>query len=163
MRTITIREIHQEDDHEIAKVIREVLIEHNVPRTGTAFADPELDHMFEAYNRPGAAYFVVELDGKIVGGAGIAPLANQTENICELQKMYFLPEVRGMGIGAMMMERCLVEATELGYDQCYLETMSYMEPAQRLYKRSGFRYIDAPMGNTGHHACPVWMIRDLKS
>src|SRR5690606_24758854 len=122
MRNVNIREIQQSDDPAIAKVIRDVLIEHDVPRTGTAFADPELDHMFETYNRPGSVYFVVELDGAIVGGAGVAPLANQNENICELQKMYFLPEARGLGIGNTMMEKCLIEAKKLGYEKCYLET-----------------------------------------
>jgi len=161
MNQIIIREIIQEDDPEIAKVIRNVLDEHHVPKTGTAYADPELDHMFEAYNRNNAIYFVIEKDGKIIGGAGIAPLANQDENICELQKMYFLPEARGNGFGSLMMEKCLLEAKKMGYEKCYLETMSYMEPAQKLYRKSGFGYIDSPMGNTGHHACPVWMLRDL--
>ncbi len=163
MHTISIRNISQQDDPEIAKVIRNVLIEHNVPRTGTAFADPELDQMFESYNHPKSAYFVVEMDGKIVGGAGVALLANQDDNICELQKMYFLPEVRGMGIGALMMEKCIQAAKNFGYDSCYLETMHYMESAQRLYKKSGFTYLQTPMGNTGHHACPVYMIRNLQS
>jgi len=161
MRNVNIREIQQSDDPAIAKVIRDVLIEHDVPRTGTAFADPELDHMFETYNRPGSVYFVVELDGAIVGGAGVAPLANQNENICELQKMYFLPEARGLGIGNTMMEKCLIEAKKLGYEKCYLETMEYMKPARGLYVKSGFRYLDGPMGDTGHYQCPVWMLRDL--
>ena len=31
--------------------------------------------------------------------AGVAPLENETEAICELQKMYFLEEARGKGFG----------------------------------------------------------------
>ena len=161
MNNIIIREIKQEDDHAVAKVIRDVLIEHNVPKVGTAYADPQLDFMFEAYNIPRAVYFVVENNGKIIGGAGVAKLANQNENICELQKMYFLPEARGLGLGKLMMEKCLASAKEFGYEKCYLETMPYMKDAQRLYLKSGFHYIDSPMGNTGHNACPVWMLQDL--
>ena len=161
MNSITIREIRQEDDHAIAKVIRDVLIEHNVPKVGTAYADPQLDYMYEAYTSPNTVYYVIENNGKVIGGAGIAPLEEQAQNICELQKMYFLPEARGLGLGRLMIEKCLAKAKEMSYQKCYLETMPYMTAAQHLYKKNGFEYIDAPMGNTGHNACPVWMLREL--
>ena len=75
--------------------------------------------------------------------------------------MYFLPQARGQGAGAKMMERCLEAAKNFDYEKCYLETMPNMLAAQNLYKKSGFGYICAPMGNTGHNACPVWMLKDL--
>ena len=161
MNSIIIREIKQEDNPEIAKVIRDVLIEHNVPKVGTAYADPQLDAMFEAYNEPCSVYFVVEKDGKIIGGAGVAPLQNGDAGVCELQKMYFLNDARGQGLGTSMMEKCLCAAADFGFEKCYLETMPYMEAAQKLYKRSGFEYICAPMGNTGHTSCPVWMLKQI--
>jgi putative acetyltransferase len=117
--------------------------------------------MFEAYSKSNSMYFVVELNGKIIGGAGISPLANGSPEICELQKMYFLPETRGLGIGSKMMEVCLEKAKSFGFKQCYLETMPYMKAAQKLYVKSGFEYLDGPMGNTGHCSCPVWMIKSL--
>ncbi len=164
-----IREIQPQDNEQIAQVIRTVLLEHNVPKIGTAYADVSLDCMFETYNKEISIYFVVEdtkinsaSHGKIIGGAGIAPLENSNENICELQKMYFLTEARGKGIGAMMMEKCLEKATQFGFEKCYLETMPYMLDAQKLYKKVGFEYLCEPMGNTGHNACPVWMIKSLK-
>ena len=158
---IIIREITQKDNAEVAAVIRNVLVEHNVPKVGTAYADVSLDCMFETYREPGSVYFVAEVNGKIAGGAGIAPLQNGPVGVCELQKMYFLPELRGTGTGSNMMEKCLVFAAGAGYTQCYLETMPYMEAAQKLYRKSGFEYLDAPMGNTGHSSCPVWMIKTL--
>ena len=104
---------------------------------------------------------MVEKEGRIVGGAGIAPLVNGDPTICELQKMYFLPETRGKGIGAEMMESCLQAAQEFGFKKCYIETFPFMIAAQKLYKKSGFEYIDTPMGNTGHSSCPIWMLKDL--
>lgn len=156
-----IRPIKKEDNQAVGKLIREVLIEHNVPKVGTAYADPQLDCMFETYSRPRAVYFVVEKDGQLIGGAGISQLQNEDESVCELQKMYFLPKTRGLGLGTEMMEKCLSAAKNFGYEKCYLETMPYMEAAQKLYKKSGFCYVCAPMGNTGHVACPVWMLKDL--
>lgn len=161
MSSIQIREIQKQDNQQIAAVIREVFIADNFPKTGTAFADIQLDFMFEAYDKPRATYFVVEVEGKIVGGAGVSQLENSTENICELQKMYFLQEVRGKGIGSQMIQKCLEKATELGYEKCYLETLPEMLAAQSLYKKMGFEYLCAPLGNTGHTTCPVWMIKSL--
>lgn len=156
-----IRLIERSDNNKVAFVIRTVLEELNVPKVGTAYADPQLDCMFETYQEPRSAYFVIENNGEIMGCAGIAPLANSAENICELQKMYFLPETRGLGLGTQMMDVCLNKAREFGFEQCYLETMPYMEAAQKLYKKSGFDYLDSPMGCTGHTSCPVWMIKKL--
>jgi putative acetyltransferase len=156
-----IRPIQEADNQAVAKVIRTVLIEHNVPKVGTAYADASLDCMFETYSVNRSLYFVVEHHNQIIGGAGISQLANESETICELQKMYFLPEARGLGLGMQMMQKCLDEARSFGYEQCYLETMPYMHDAQKLYKKFGFAYIDAPMGCTGHTSCPVWMLKDL--
>ncbi len=158
---IIIRKIQPQDDAAVAALIRNVLIEHNVPKVGTAYADASLDCMFTTYSAPGTAYFVVEKQGRLIGGAGIAPLENGPADVCELQKMYFLPEARGTGTGTKMMEECLEFARSEGFKFCYLETMPYMEAAQKLYRKSGFEYLDAPMGNTGHNSCPVWMITSL--
>lgn len=158
-----IREIQPQDNEQIANVIRQVFISDDYPKTGTAFADLQLDFMFETYDKPKSIYFVVEIDGKIVGGAGVSQLDNSDENICELQKMYFLQEARGKGVGFQMIQKCLTKAKEFGYEKCYLETLPEMLAAQSLYKKVGFEYLCEPLGGTGHTSCPVWMIKDLNS
>ena len=156
-----IRPIEKKDNPEIAKVIRSVLVDYGVPKVGTAYADAALDCMLETYKNDKAAYFVVEENNEVIGGGGIAQLDNYDGNVCELQKMYFLPIARGRGLGTQMIDLCLKEAKKLGYEKCYLETMSYMEAAQKLYKRYGFEYLDGPLGDTGHYSCGVHMILDL--
>ena len=156
-----IREITPNDNLVVAKVIRKVLLEMGVPKVGTAYADKALDNMYEAYNIPKATYFVIEDEGQIIGCSGIAQLDNYEGNVCELQKMYLLVQARGRGLGAKMIKVCLEKAKSYGFEQCYLETMPYMKAAQKLYKKNGFEYIDAPMGNTGHYSCPVWMLKTL--
>jgi putative acetyltransferase len=157
-----IRPIQKEDNQAIAQVIRQVLIEFNVPKVGTAYADPQLDSMFETYITSQSVYFVIEKNGQIIGGAGVSHLENEADTICELQKMYFLPEARGIGLGTQMMESCLQSARDFGYNKCYLETMPNMDDAQKLYQKVGFEYLCSPLGNTGHTSCPVWMIKELK-
>ena len=159
--TIVIREITPEDDIQIAKAIRFVLIEFGVPKVGTAYEDSSLDCMTETFNKPTSTYFVIDDNGKIIGGAGIAQLDNYEGNVCELQKMYFMPEARGKGLGSKMMKACLQKAKTLGFEKCYLETMPYMEGARKLYAKVGFKPLDKPMGDTGHYSCQLWMIKNL--
>ncbi|HEY9220137.1 MAG TPA: GNAT family N-acetyltransferase [Lutibacter sp.] len=156
-----IREIQLKDNPKIAKVIRKILIEFGVPKVGTAYADKILDTLYEAYDTEKAIYYVIEKEGEIFGGAGIKQLDNFEGNVCELQKMYFLPEARGIGLGSKMMETCLQKAKEFGFEQCYLETLPYMEDARKLYRKAGFKDLDAPMGDTGHYSCNLWMLKEL--
>ncbi|MFD0797694.1 GNAT family N-acetyltransferase [Maribacter chungangensis] len=161
MERPVLREIKKSDNADVARVIRTVLVSLGVPKVGTAYADAALDQMFENYNVPKAVYFLVEQNGEVLGSAGIAPLEHYDGNCCELQKMYLLDQARGKGIGSLLMDACLSKAREFGFEQCYLETMPYMKAAQKLYQKSGFEYIDARMGNTGHFSCKVWMLKTL--
>jgi len=156
-----IRPIQKKDNPYIREVIRRVLVDFGVPKIGTAYADVALDAMFETYQATGARYFVVEENGEVIGGGGIAQLDNYDGNVCELQKMYYLPKARGRGVGTKMIALCLAAAKDFGFEKCYLETMPYMVAAQKLYKREGFQYIEGALGDTGHYACPVHMIKDL--
>ncbi|SNR30256.1 GNAT family N-acetyltransferase [Lutibacter flavus] len=160
-KDFTIREIQPQDNEKIAKAIRDVLIEYGVPKVGTAYADTILDTLSDAYEAEKAIYFVIEKGGNIFGGAGIKQLDNYDGNTCELQKMYFLSEARGIGLGSKMMQTCLQKAKEYGFEKCYLETLPYMEEARKLYRKVGFKDLDAPMGDTGHYSCNLWMLKDL--
>ena len=156
-----IREIQPKDNAQMATVIREVILEMGAPKIGTAYEDKATDQMFENFEKPTSFYFVVEHNNKVVGGAGIAKLDNFKGATCELQKMYLLPIARGKGFGSKLIKTCLKKAKTLGFDNCYLETMPYMEAARKLYKKNGFKNLDKPMGNTGHYSCNVWMIKEL--
>ena len=156
-----IRPINESDNKHISVILREVLIEMDIPRIGSAYEDPEINNMYESYQSKRSIYFVVEENNKILGGAGINQLKNGDINICELQKMYFHKSIRGRGIGDKMIELCLNFAVESNYKKCYIETMPNMVDAQKLYKKKGFKYIDNPLGNTGHTACPIWMLKNL--
>ena len=156
-----IREIQQKDNESIAKVIRDIFHELNAPKVGTAYADPILDTLYEVYQEPRSIYYVVQKDGNVVGGCGVAPLENGDASVCELQKMYFAPEIRGTGYAEKIIEKCLEFAKIQSFEICYLETLSFMTIAQKLYKRIGFENICGPMGNTGHNSCEVWMTKKL--
>lgn len=156
-----IRPIRTADDAAMADIIRTVMPEFGANGDGFAINDPEVDWMSRAYAQPRCAYFVVERGGRVLGGAGVAPLEGGDAATCELRKMYFLREARGSGMGEAMMQRCLQAARGLGFARCYLETLCGMDAAMRLYARSGFVRIDAPLGATGHGGCDSFYLRQL--
>ena len=156
-----LRPIDAGDDAAVAAVIRSVMPEFGAVGDGFAINDPEVDWMHRAYSAPRSAYFVVERDGVVEGGGGVAPLEGGDPGTCELRKMYFLPSLRGMGAGAAVMARSLEAARGFGFRRCYLETLCGMDAAMRLYERTGFRRIDGPLGATGHGGCNTFYVLDL--
>ena len=145
----------------MAQVIRTVMPEFGASGPGFALGDPEVGQLSTAYARPRAAYFVLERAGRIVGGGGIAPLDGGDHDVCELRKMYFLPEVRGHGQGRRLLRHCLEVARALGYRRCYLETLTGMDAAQHLYRQAGFEPLCAPLGATGHFSCDRYFLLQL--
>lgn len=162
MNKIIIRNIDKADNHFIKNLVKEVLMEFEACGPGFASSDPELEDMFEAYNGNDKAFYVVELDNKIIGVGGFGPLVEENNRkVCELRKMYFTKESRGHGIGKKLIQHCILEAKKAGYDSMYLETLKTMKPAQKLYQSFGFEYIENRMGDTGHHGCPIFMLKEL--
>jgi putative acetyltransferase len=159
---LTFRPIQPQDDAAVAAIIRAVMPEFGADGPGFALHDPEVDHMSAAYAIPGAVYFVVmDEDGQLVGGAGIAALEGGDPGVCELRKMYFLEVARGQGMGETLLRHCLKAAKGLGYRTCYLETLTGMDQAIRLYTKLGFKPLCAPLGHTGHGGCDHWFAREL--
>jgi putative acetyltransferase len=156
-----IRLISASDDPAVAAVIRSVLPEFTACTIGSALMDAEAGAMSQAYCAPRSAYFVVEVAGEVVGGAGVAPLAGGQFEVCELRKMYFLRAARGHGVGALMLRHCLRVARGFGYQICYLETLSGMDAARHLYARAGFQPLRRPLGATGHYICDRWFALEL--
>ena len=159
---IVIREIKAVDNAQIERIIKDCFHEFDIPLKGTAYEDIETTQMFESYQNDNEIYYVLEDNGEVVGGAGIKHLKDFDEDICELQKMYYAPEIRGNGLGKLMFEKCLKAAKELGYKKCYLESASQLKAAIHIYESYGFEHLDGPLGNTGHYSCGVWMIKNLE-
>lgn len=164
LEEITIRPIEPGDNKALAAIIRRTLKEFGANHPGTVYYDPTTDALYELFNSTkGAVYFVAENNGEIVGGGGIFPSSGLPADTCELVKMYLLPEVRGIGLGKKIIEACIRFAKENGYENIYIETMPELKQAMNTYEKFGFRYLDGPMGNTGHFGCELWMLLSLKN
>ena len=96
------------------------------------------------------------------GEGELAPCRAERADECELKKMYFFPELRGIGLGKRLLIQCLQGAIELGYRLCYLETLERMWQATRLYEKMGFQKLDNALGDTGHSSCELYYALDLR-
>ncbi|MFV7785750.1 bifunctional helix-turn-helix transcriptional regulator/GNAT family N-acetyltransferase [Shewanella marisflavi] len=156
-----IRSLEEQDNRHIARVIRNVSAEYGLtPDKGYSVADPTLDDLYSVYQGDKAHYWVVDYKGLVMGGVGIAPLPGHSE-ICELQKMYFDPKLRGKGFAKRMALQAFEFARRQGFSLCYLETTACLHEAVKLYEKLGFEHLDAPLGNTGHDACEMPMLLKL--
>ena len=158
---LQIRLIEKGDNAVVADIIHLVMTEFKAVGCGYSIGDSEIDDMHSAYAPDDSAFFVVTLDDQVLGCGGFGPLAGGDRDTCELRKMYFKSELRGLGAGTKLLNTCLEEAARSGFRRCYLETMDSMKQARRLYGKYGFKYLDHPMGNTGHTSCGTWMAKDL--
>ena len=158
-----IRNIQPADNALLARIVRDTLAEFGANHPNTVYYDPTTDALYELFQKEGAAYFVAEINGEIVGGGGIYPTDGLPADTCELVKMYLLPHARGGGLGRILIEKSLAYAEQAGYKNVYLETMPELKQALKVYARFGFGYLTGPMGNSGHTGCSLWMIKNLKS
>ncbi len=158
---LVFRPIAPQDIEQVAKLIRIVMTEFGCVGEGYSINDPEIDDMYTAYSDDRAAFFVIQMDDRIIGCGGIAPLDGSDGETCELRKMYFYPELRGKGWGKKVLLHCLDLARQFGYKRCYLETVERMEQAILLYQKMGFEKKDSRIGETGHCSCETYYVKEL--
>ncbi|KRM96317.1 acetyltransferase [Liquorilactobacillus aquaticus DSM 21051] len=157
-----IRKIESRDDKEIKQIIQQTLSEFNDAKRGSAYFDPQLNYLAEYYASQSerAFYWVIEDErtNTILGGGGIGPF---TDEVAELQKVYFLPESRGLGLGKKIIALAEEKAKEFGYKKLYIETFANLARAVRLYKYMGFNQLAKPLAQTEHNACDLWFEKKL--
>lgn len=155
-----IREIQSQDDTAMARILRSCLEQLHLNLPGTAYFDPNVDHLSEWYRKTSAAkYFVAVNDQHVVGGCGVGPIAPD-DGIAELQKLYVDPGYRQHGAAKQLMRVCL-EYAKANYGQLYLETFASMTAANHLYQQSGFHSLSKPLAQSEHGACDTWYLLQL--
>lgn len=153
-----IREIEKRDNEIIKEIIQRSLELHDLDIPGSAYFDPQLGYLYEYYKDiKHAKYWVIEIDGEVVGGVGIAPF-NVEEGICELQKLYIKPTHQGLGLSKELMNQALNYA-QTHYEACYLETMHRLATASKLYEKLGFTLLSEPIPGSDHSAMDAWYIK----
>lgn len=158
---LTLLPIEPSHDESVCNIIKAVGAEFGAVGEGFGPSDPEVEAMSAHYTKENKSKYIVALMGdKVVGGCGIAPF-NNSDDVCELKKLFLLPEARGLNLGQRLTDQCLKAAQEYGFSRCYLDTLSNMNAAIKLYEKVGFEHLDSPLDGTLHGKCDVWMIKDL--
>ena len=130
-----VRPARNADAPRVRELVFSVLRDYGLkPDPGSTDAD--LDDIEAAYLVRGGCFYVLEIDGEILGSAGLYPVDAAT---CELRKMYLHPLARGRGAGKYLLDLLLSDAKRLGFSRAILETASVLREAIALYKRYGFR------------------------
>lgn len=103
---IVVRDAVADDAPTIKSIVLTALGEFKVLDRPNPHHDADLEDLVHFYRRPRGAYFVALENARVMGGAGIPPLQG-VAGACELRKMYLVHESRGLGLGKLLLERCL--------------------------------------------------------
>lgn len=161
METISYRFIRPEDNVQAAALIRGVLEEFGVNQPGTVYTDPTTDRLYELFKEVDSPCWLA-LDGeRVIGSCGLYPTPGLPEGCVELVKFYIYKNYRGLGIGKKLMNFCLEEAKKRGYSSVYLESMPELGTAVGMYEKAGFEHIPERLGDSGHFACHILMLKKL--
>lgn len=158
---ISYRKIEAKDNEKLAFMIRSVLKEFGVDQPGTVYTDPTTDALHELFLHQNSAYWVATEGEEIVGGCGLFPTEALPEGCIELVKFYVPASHRGLGIGKKLMEISLNEAQKRGYKSVYLESLPELDKAVGMYEKAGFKHLSERLGNSGHFACSILMLKSF--
>jgi putative acetyltransferase len=157
-----IRRIRDTDNETLAKIIRKSLEDHGLALPGTVYTDESTDHLCDLFQTtPGSVYFVLEEGGEILGGCGVFPTKGLPQRYAELVKLYLRDGARGRGWGRTLIETSIEWARKNGYTHLYLETMTPLASAVKLYEKLGFVALPKPPIDSDHFTCDIWMMKEL--
>jgi putative acetyltransferase len=153
---IIIRAIEPRDDDAVARRLTELSITGSDPlRTQVAVS--------QIYAAPRCAYFVMERDDLIVGGAGIAPLTSGFGHIAELQRFVLLPMCGQRGHARRLLDHCLDAASAIGFRACYVESNSMEAETNDLLAVAGFKRLGLPFRDPTNVGCDTYHFLTLSA
>jgi ribosomal protein S18 acetylase RimI-like enzyme len=100
--------------------------------------DQEMDNFPGQYALPtGRLYIAMDTNQPV----GCVALRDLGDGICEMKRLYVIPNYRGKHVGRLLAKTVIKAAGELGYDRMRLDTIPSMMQANVLYKALGFKEI----------------------
>ncbi|SMC51365.1 putative acetyltransferase [Primorskyibacter flagellatus] len=101
-------------------------------------------------------FLVAEEDERILGCVAM----RRMDGYGEIKSLFTLPEARGRGIAAGLVNRLEEIARESGYPLLRLETGDLLHEAHRLYARQGFDLCE-PFGDYADTSASIFMEKQL--
>jgi len=101
--------------------------------------DKELAELPGDYAPPSGRLLLADIEGELAGCVAMHKLETR---ICEMKRLYLRPKFRGKGLGRVLAETIIAEASKLGYKSMRLDTVEpVMKDAVAMYRRLGFHEI----------------------
>ena len=138
-RSLLVRPARPEEAAVIGELVARVFVE-------GGFTPPERTaRLRDTASRTAAGIVFVAADdaGTLLGSIALVPgggadVRIATGDEAEMQLLAVLPEARGRGAGAALVEAFLAEARARGYRRTVLSTQPAMTSAHRIYAAAGF-------------------------
>ncbi len=102
--------------------------------------DDEVTTLPGVYSHPEGCILLALDKDKFTGCVALRKLET---NICEMKRLFVIPEYREKKIGKLLARKIIDVARKSGYKIMRLDTVATMKEANRLYLSLGFRRIDA--------------------
>ena len=97
--------------------------------------DEDLRAIQETYIEPGGAFFVGEIDKKIVAMGAFKPA---DDLVAEIKRMRVDPDHQRQGYGQQVLNTLETEAKERGFTEFVLDTTARQSGARQLYEKNGY-------------------------
>ncbi len=132
-----IRDWQASDRNFAAKIIGSVLAEYGLGWEPED-ADRDVLQVEECYLSVGGEFWVIEYQGQLVGTGAYYPVERGTKAV-EIRKMYFLPHIRGRGLGTYLLQELEIAIASRDFEQIWIETASVLIEAVKLYESNGYQ------------------------
>jgi len=106
--------------------------------------EKELENLPGKYSYPEGDLLIAGYKGKAAGCVAVRAL---DKNICEMKRLFVIPEAMGSGIGKKLAQEIILSAIELGYSLMRLDTLESLTQALYLYESLGFKKINPYYNN----------------
>ncbi|QBF30594.1 GNAT family N-acetyltransferase [Thalassococcus sp. S3] len=98
--------------------------------------EAELDDLSAHFTPPHGACLLARRPDVAVG---VVMLSRQTEETCEMNRMFVSDTARGTGLGRALCDAIIAKARAMGFGQMILDTMHFLTEAISLYRSVGFQ------------------------
>lgn len=135
--TYKIVDYRPEDQEAFLSFFREVFSEMGFVFDPDA-KDADVMSIPEKYQVGPGLFWLAMANGKIVGSVALRELR---DGLLELKRYYVLPDHRGRGLGARLLDSAICHARTAGCTSIHLDTTSRCDVALAVFTSRGFRQI----------------------
>lgn len=138
---VQIGPFQSSDTQAVRKVVLDGLKEFDFEYTPEF--DYDLDDPKAHYLNKGGMFFVLKVDGKVVGTVAII----NRGDVAELKRLYVEKQYQGQGLGSQLLDTAIQYCQKEGFNKIEFETNKKFTKAHILYEKRGFKTVREDKGS----------------